>query len=156
MKAKNLERMLIILSGMELEAHFLGGQGVPKKPGLIRVMRTLTIKYDKEGWIDKIDIIDPSLRNLVNQDINPELEYLSKAVAHKYHGRYSESIIEAFKVIDEEKSVKQYSKAVPDYNKYQCIRNILSHREGQRLRQGTMKYFTKYFDPIRDAFDLKY
>jgi hypothetical protein len=156
LKAKNLVRILIIMSGMEIEASLTGEQGVPKKAGLIRVGKTLTIKYGIEGWIDKIDITDPNKGNLINQDMNPDLVYLSKAVAHKYHRRYSESITEAFRIIDEEKSVKHYSKFVADYNKYQCIRNILSHREGQRLHKNTMKYFTQYFDPIRDAFDFKH
>jgi hypothetical protein len=156
LKAKNLERILIILSGMEMEARLIGEQGVPKKAGLIRVGKTFTMKYSIEGWIDKIDITDPNKGNLINQHLNPELVYLSKAVAHKYHGRYSESITEAFRIIDEEKSVKHYSISVTDYSKYQCIRNILSHREGQRLHKDTMKYFTQNFGPIRDAFDFKH
>jgi hypothetical protein len=156
LKAKNLERILIIMSGMEIEARLTGEQGIPKEPGLIRVGKTFTMKYGIEGWIDKIDITDPNKGNLINQDINPELVYLGKAVAHKYHRRYSESITEAFRIIDEEKSVKHYSKLVTDYNKYQCIRNIISHREGQRLHKNTMKYFTQYFGPIRDAFDFKH
>jgi hypothetical protein len=59
-------------------------------------------------------------------------------------------------IIDEEKSAKNYSKSVKDYYKYKCIRDILSHREGQQLRENTMKNFTQYFDPVRDSFDFKY
>jgi hypothetical protein len=155
-KVKNLERILIILSGMELEARLTGDERLPKKPELRRISKTFTIKYDIEGSIDKIDITDPHIEKLINQDINPELEYLSKAVAHKNHGRYSESIKEGFRIIDEEKSVKHYSTFVTDYDKYRCIRNILSHKEGDPLRRGTMDDFIHYFGSnAYGAFDFK-
>jgi hypothetical protein len=156
LRSKNLERILTVLSGMELEARLTGVQGVPNKPGLQRVEKTLTIRYDIEGGIDRIDVTDPNIVNLLNQGIDPELGYLSEAVAHKYHGRYSESIIQAFRIIDEERSVKQYSKSVPDYNKYRCMRNILAHREGQQLRQDTIDDFVNYFKPVHDAFDFRH
>jgi hypothetical protein len=150
-KAKNLEKILTILSGMTLETRLIGAQGVPKKPGLIRVSKTLTLRYSIDGWIERIDVTDPNIRRLIDQDISPELDYLSKAVAHTYSGRYSDSIREAFRIIDEEK----YSKSVTDYDKYKCIRNILSHKEGQRLHQKTMDDFKNYFNPINDALDFK-
>jgi len=155
LKAKNLERILTILSAMELDAR-LTNVRVPNKPGLKRVTNSLILRSNIEGGIDRIDVTDPNIRNLINQDIDPELSYLNNAVAHKYHGRYSDAIKEAFRIVDEEKSVKQYSKSVVDYNKYLCIRNILAHREGQQLRQGTIDDFIKYFSPVRDAFDFRH
>jgi hypothetical protein len=155
-KKNRLERILIVLSGMELEARLTGEQGVPRKPGLIRVGKTLTLRYNIDGWIKKIDVTDPNIGNLINLEVNPELDYISKAVAHKYHKRYSESIKEAFRVIDEEKSAKHYSTLVKDYDKYKCIRDILSHKEGQRLHGNTKSNFLSYFKPVHDAFDFMY
>ena len=134
----------------------IGDERVPKKPGLIRVGKSFTMKYTIEGSIEKIDIADSKIQNVINQEVYPELEYLSNAVAHKNQGRYSESIKESFRVIDEEKSLKHYSKSVTNYNKYKCVRDILSHREGQQLRNSTMEYFTRFFDPVRNAFDFMY
>ena len=123
---------------------------------LIRVSKDVTIKYNIEGWIDKIDLTDPHIEKLICQDVNPELDYLSNAVAHKNNGRYSESIKEAFRVIDEEKSAKNYSKSVKEYCKYKCIRNILSHKEGDPLRPGTMNNFIHYFGTdVYSSFDFK-
>ena len=69
-KAKNLERILTILSGMELDARLTGVQGVPNRPGLLqRVGKEITIKYGIEGWIDRIDVTDLDIRNLINQNI---------------------------------------------------------------------------------------
>ena len=51
--------------------------------------------------------------------------------------------------------MKQYSKSIPDYNKYRCIRNILAHREGQQLRQGTFDDFSYFFDPVHNKFDFR-
>lgn len=149
-KKKKLERILTILSGMELKALPAGVEGIPKKPGLRRVCNDLIVKYDIEGSIDNIDVTDPNTGNLINLYLTNELEYLSDAVAHKSHGRYSESIKDAFKIIE-----KRYSNKVTDYNKYRCIRDILSHREGQQLYQNTRKYFTCFFTPIRDKFGFK-
>jgi hypothetical protein len=92
MKAKKLEKILTILSGMELKALPAGAEGVPKKPGLRRVSNAVIVKYNIEGSIDKIDITDSNLSNITNKDMNPEFDYLSDEVAHKSHGRYSEAI----------------------------------------------------------------
>jgi hypothetical protein len=43
------------------------------------------------------------------------------------------------KAIDEKKDVNYYSNIARDYNKYRCVRNILSHREGEPLCPGTKK-----------------
>jgi hypothetical protein len=156
MKTENLEKILTILSGIELKAIPAGAEGVPKKPGLRRVTNQLIVKYDREGSIDKVDITDSNIGNIINKDVNPELGYLSDAVAHKTHGRYSEAIKEAFRVIDEKKAAKNYSKSVKYYYKYKCMRDILSHREGQRLFPNTKKSFARFFSPVRDKFDFKY
>ena len=152
MKKENLEKILTILSGMELKAIPAGTEGDPKTPGLRRVSNALVVKYDIEGSIDKVDITDSNIENIINKDVNPKLGYLSDAVAHKSHGRYSEAIKEAFRVIDKDRSVD-------DYNKYKCIRDILSHSEDQRdqqLYQNTRKYFICFFTPIRGNFDFMY
>lgn len=154
MKADKLEKILTILSGMELKALPEDTLGIPYKPGLRRVHKSFIVKYDIEGSIDKVDTTDPNIRNIINRDVNPALEYLCDAVVHKGHGRYSEAIKEAFRVIDEKRNVNYYSKIVPDYNKYKCIRDILSHREGQQLYRTTMNYFTNYFRPVHDKFDF--
>jgi hypothetical protein len=52
--------------------------------------------------------------------------------------------------------VNYYSNIARDYNKYRCIRNILSHREGEPLCPGTKKDFINYFKPVRDKFDFKH
>jgi hypothetical protein len=156
MKKENLEKILTILSGIELKAIPAGVEGVPIKPGLQRVSNALVVKYDIEGSIDKVDITDFNIGNIVNKDVNPELGYLSDAVAHKSHGLYSEAIKEAFMVIDEDRSTNHYSKIVTDYDKYKCIRDILSHREGQQLYPNTRKNFTYFFKPVRDKFDFKF
>ena len=67
MKAKKLERIFIVLPRMELETHLTGDKGVPKKPGLIRVRKSFTMKYNIEGWKHKIDIADPTIENVINQ-----------------------------------------------------------------------------------------
>jgi hypothetical protein len=123
MKTVNLEKILTILSGMELKAIPAGAEGVPKKPGpgLQRVTNQLIVKYDSEGSIGKVDITDSNIGNLINKDVNPELGNLSDAVAHKSHGRYSEAIKEAFRVIDKKKAAKNYSKSVKYYYKYKCM-----------------------------------
>ena len=43
MKAKKLEKILTILSGMELKALPAGAEGVPKKPGLRRVSNAVIV-----------------------------------------------------------------------------------------------------------------
>jgi hypothetical protein len=43
MKAKKLEKILTILSGMELKAFPAGAEGVPKKPGLRRVSNAVIV-----------------------------------------------------------------------------------------------------------------
>lgn len=149
-KAKKLEKILTILSGMELKAILADLERLPKNSVLRRVYKDLIVKYNIEGSIDKVDITDSNIANIINIDVNPELVYLSDAVAHKYHGRYSEAIKEAFKVIEG----KNYP--ITDYNKYKCIRDILSHREGEHLYPNTRKYFTCFFKPVRDKFDFKY
>jgi hypothetical protein len=45
---------------------------------------------------------------------------------------------------------------VTEYNKYKCIRNILSHKEGDKLHKNTMEAFKQYFRPIHDTFDFKH
>jgi hypothetical protein len=155
MKAEKLEKILTVLSGAELRALPVDAKGIPYTPGLRRVHNSLTIKYDIEGSSDKIDATDPTIGNLINKDVDPEIQYLSDAVAHKSHGRYPEAIKEAFRVIDERPNVNHYSKIVRDYNKYRCIRNILSHKEGDELDQKTKDNFIYYFSPIRDKFEFK-
>jgi hypothetical protein len=125
-KKRKLERVLTILSGIELKAIPAGAEGVPRKPGLRRVYNVLTVEYDTDGSIDNINMIDNHIGNIINRGISPELDrelcYLSDAVAHKSHGRFSESIKEAFRVIDE----KHYSTSIRDY--HECIKSRMHKR----------------------------
>jgi hypothetical protein len=148
-RANNLQRILITVSGMALNAHQTSHEAVPKMLGLKKVGKTMNSRYDIEGAIDKIDLTDPIITRLIAQDKNPCLEYLSNAVVHKSQGRFSDSIKEAFRILEGHKSVK-------DYCKFKCIRNILSHKEGVPLHKDTMNDFIKYFDPnVHTIFDFK-
>src|SRR5215204_2447863 len=114
---------------------------------LIRVSKDLTIKYNIEGWIDKIDLTDPHIKGLICQNVNPNLEYLSNAVSHLNQGRRMDSITEAFKIIEGD------TKSVKDYYKYKCIRNILTHK---KLEPHVKRDFTRYFGPsVYGVFDFK-
>jgi hypothetical protein len=63
---------------------------IPPLPfSVLSINETLTLRYNVDGWIKKIDLTDPDIKSLINQGVNPELDYLSKAAAHKYHKRYS-------------------------------------------------------------------
>jgi hypothetical protein len=155
-KTEKLERILTILSGVELHALASNTQGIPYKPGLLRVCKDFIIKYNIDGSIDKVDMTDSNIGNIINKSVNPELNYLSDAVVHKSHGRYSEAIKNAFRVIDESKSANYYSRIVTDYDKYKCLRDILSHREGQQLYKTTKQKFLHFYKPVRDNFDFMY
>lgn len=148
-RANNLQRILIIMSGMALNAHQTSHEAVPKTPGLKKVGKTIISGYDIEGAIDKVDLTDPIIARSITQDENPSLEYLSNASVHKNQGRFSDSIREAFRILEGNKSIK-------DYCKFKCIRNILSHKEGVPLHKDTMNDFIQYFDPnVHDIFDFK-
>jgi hypothetical protein len=156
MKAEKLGKILTILSGMELRALPASALGIPYRPGLLRVHKDFNIKYDIEGSIDKVDASDSNIRNIIDKKVNPQLDYLSDAVAHRNHGRLSETIKKAFMVIDEDRFANHYSKIVTNYNKYKCIRDILSHREGQQLYTNTKNDFIGFFKPLPNNFDFMY
>jgi hypothetical protein len=148
-KTEKLVRILTILSGVELHVLASNTQGIPYKPGLLRVSKDFIIKYNIDGSIDKVDMTDSNIGNIINKSVNPELNYLSDAVVHKSHGRYSEAIKSAFRVIDESNAITE-----PDYDKYKCLRDILSHREGQQLYPNTKRNFLDFYKPLSNNFDF--
>ena len=135
-KSSNIKRILTIKSGMEIDASLSGFEGIPNTVGVRRIGKTLTLRNIIEGGIDSLHLADSNIRRLIEQE-NLNLEYLSSAVSHKYHGRPAESITVGFKVIEG----RDY---LTNYFKYSCIRNIFSHN-GPYYNDGTVNNFDRYF-----------
>jgi len=104
--------------------------------------------WDVEGASAKLDTID-QLADILNSDrpqIKAHLSYLAKAVVLEYEHFPDHSIIEAFKIIEN-------NETFPFYYKYFALRNVLAH--SPTYFPNTVKYFNEYFD--RNTFDyLKY
>jgi hypothetical protein len=144
-KAKNLEKILTIKTGMTIRIFLSGVECVHKATGMGRVAKLFTFVSGVQGGLNNLDLTDPTIQTLINGSSNFDLGYLSKAVQHMYEGRTVECIKEAFRIIETNPSIE-------NYHKYKCIRDILSHQEQQKLYQKTLDNFDYYFG--LDSFDL--
>ncbi|MGI0051378.1 MAG: hypothetical protein ACRD8K_06535, partial [Nitrososphaeraceae archaeon] len=116
------------------------------------VYNDLTIVYNVEGAPVKLNIKDNFLKLRSSSHIDQlHLKYLAKAITF-YHDKLPEySIMEAFKIIEQN---KQFS----EYCKYYSLRNIVAHSpktENQPYNDKTLRSFNIYFN--HDDFDyIKY
>src|SRR5918994_500708 len=84
-KATNLQRLLTIKSGMDVEAYESAYEEI--RSGNHAVASTLTSSYEIEGSIDKLDLDNNSIiHEFVNSHVNEDLVSLSNAVSLLYHG----------------------------------------------------------------------
>ena len=124
---------------METDVLPSGYEGFAKVGGFRQVGNTIRSSYSIEGKINKLDLLDPNIHNLI-EDEDRNLEYLSSAVSHKYNGHPAESITVGFKVIEKRDDLSNYSK-------YSCLRNILSHT-GPHYYDSTVTNFDSNFGQI--------
>ncbi len=126
------------LSGYE--AVDIAGKGRTEKCGIY--------KWNVEGAPAKLDITHQlsSVLDSDNPQIRPYLGYLAKAVILEFEHFPDHSIIEAFKIIEN-------NDKFPFYYKYFALRNGLAH--SPTYFPNTVKYFKEYFD--ESTFDyIKY
>lgn len=143
-RSNNLSKILTIKSGMITKAIHIGSEGIHRITGNRRVTKVSSFGYRIEGGIDELDLTDPTIDGLINQNIIPELEWLNDAVSHIYNGRVVDCIKTAFKIIEK-------GSHVTNYKKYKCMRDILSHRGP--YQQGTINDFINEIGP--NLFDFK-
>lgn len=79
-KSNNLKKILTIKSEMEIDANLSDYEGIPKTGGFRRIGKTLTSSYGIEGGIDKLDLADSHIHELIENE-NRDLEYLSSAIS---------------------------------------------------------------------------
>jgi hypothetical protein len=81
--------------------------------------------------------------------INAHIEYLAKAVVFRYEHFPDHSIIEAFKIIEDEKVFIRTQK--PFFEKFNALRNILAH--SPKYSDKTIIAFKTYFS--KNTFDYR-
>jgi hypothetical protein len=141
-----LEKILIIKSGMTIDAWPRGYECKDKVTGGWHTGSASTQRWSVHGWIDVLDLNDQSIQNILNSSTSPNLENLSNAVSHLYEGRYRDCINRTFGIIENNTSIK-------DYWKFNCIRNVLTH---EKLEQHITNAFIRYFGPnVYGAFDFE-
>jgi hypothetical protein len=108
----------------------------------------LKLMWDIEGAPANLDSIEQSLEK-INSDkkqLKTHLSYLAKAIFLEHQQFPDHSIMEAFKIIENNDKFRFYYK-------YFALRNVLAHSPA--YFENTMKYFLEYFD--QNTFDyLKY
>jgi hypothetical protein len=145
-RANNLKNYLIVESGEPTNISIGSYHEIPKKNGTARVSKSLTSINRIHGAINDLDLNNDNIKSIINysESKSLELEYLSKAIFHRYNNNPVDCIKELFKVIEKDKSF-------PEYEKYKVIRDIFSHRP--HYQKDTMFRFLKYFND--KSFDYK-
>lgn len=141
-----LKKILIVKSGMRVDAWPLGYECKDKITGGTHTVGAMPLRWSKHGWVEVLDLNNQNIQNFLNSDTNPNLENLSNAISSQYEGRFQDSIKTAFKIIEPYKST-------PDYWKFNCIRNVLTH---EVLEQAVITNFIHHFGPnVNNSFDFK-
>ena len=119
-----------------------------RKDGTLEIGDDLSIVYNIEGAPVKLNIQDDLIR--ISKSSKPHIKqhigYLAKTIILHQEKFPDHSIIEAFKIIENNQNFK-------NYNMYFALRNILAH--SPYYKDKTMYYFKGSFN--KDDFDyLKY
>jgi hypothetical protein len=112
------------------------------------VQGSLVLMSDIEGAPANLENIDVSAQVLIssNPQKKAQISYLAKAVVLNYQHFPDHSLIELFKIIEDNYSF-------PLYYKYYALRNVLAHSPEYEAK--TIRYFLEYFD--ENSFDyLRY
>jgi hypothetical protein len=142
-RANNLKNYLIVESGVPTNINLMGYQNI-KKDGSRRVTGFFKLMGDINGGVNDLDLNNDHIKSIINynEPKSRELDYLSKAIFHRYNNNLVDCIKELFKIID---------KTVPDYEKYKVIRDLYSHRPP--YVKPTVEKFLNHFND--KSFDYK-
>lgn len=132
-KANNLKNYLIVPTNINL----IGYQNIPKENGVIRVTGFFRLMRDINGGLSDLDLNNDHIKSIINyhEHKSLELEYLSRAIFHRYNNNLVDCINELFRVIE---------KSFPEYEKYESLRDLFSHRP--QYFKNTIATFLEYFD----------
>jgi hypothetical protein len=109
---------------------------------------SLVFMWDIEGAPANLENIDMPAQMLISSDPQKkaQISYLAKAVVLNYQHFPDHSLIELFKIIED-------NRLFPLYYKYYALRNVLAHSPA--YISTTIKYFLEYFN--KNTFDyLRY
>lgn len=83
-KAKNLNNILTIKSGMTINARLSNFEGTNKNKadGEKPIAKNIRLTFSIKGGIEELDLNNSAISRLINEDTNPQLEYLNDAVSH--------------------------------------------------------------------------
>jgi hypothetical protein len=130
----------------------LGSGGKPNNPNLSGVLTSSNKHiYNIEGAalkIDHVNLTDTNIKDIITSGAkHNSLQHLNNAISHFCSGTYKDCINEAFMVIEKKRSLH-------NYDKYECIRNIVSHKEDQPRLPKTVCRFDKYFKKSDFEFEV--
>lgn len=139
---------LISIKSQKYTIPSLSGFEADDVHGNRHVQGSLVLMHDIEGAPVNLENIDLPAQILISS--NPQkkahISYLAKAVVLNYQHFPDHSLIELFKIIEDNRSF-------PLYYKYYALRNVLAHSPA--YIPSTIKYFLEYFD--ENSFDyLRY
>jgi hypothetical protein len=111
------------------------------------IIKSSTSRFDIEGHLEGFEI-DNKIKNILNNN-----DKLWQRIIHAYRGISSYNNNEPVNAIKELfASIENWS--INDYEKYEVLRDMLSHPFPINAIQKLNKYFSMdYFDLINNAFD---
>jgi hypothetical protein len=150
-QAKRLADIMTFRSGKRFRAIY---QGVSRKiigsnPEEWTVARDLMIRYHHIPNIE-LDLTDYAIAQMIEKDndINYRLHHASLGIEAEELQLYPYMFTELFQVIEEEVKNKR---TIPDYEKYEALRNAISHRQLNPKRlKGAMAQVKKLYRPPND------
>ena len=147
-KAKNLKNFLTIKSGQPMEVNLKSLQSIPKPGEDTHIQGTFTITTGGIGGaVKNIDISEPNIQTIINSQApdNLKYEFVSKGIFYYYNGDPIDCIKELFRAVEDRKNF-------PNYDKYNVIRDIYSHK--LPYRKKTTDLFKVTFNP--NTFEGKF
>jgi hypothetical protein len=113
-----------------------------------KLSKTFTARYHILKDIE-LDLGDNVIAQMIENDeeINYRLHHASIAIGAEELQLFVTMFTELFQVIEDEKK----KNTIPDYRKYEALRNALSHRElDPNRRNGAMAQVKQWFPPPND------
>ena len=142
-----LAKLLTIQSSRHITVEYVKEEFIEEE-GLPSIYNDLSIRYNIQERPVNLNIKDNFLKLRDSPYIDQlRLRYVANSISLSHERLLEYSIIEAFKVIEQ-------NKQFPDYWKYYALRNIVAHSPrdtNSYYDKGTLESFDSYFN--QDDFD---